>query len=340
MYIDDILIATDTVESNLETLRETLIKLKEHGFELNVKKCQFLKKEIEYLEYMVSQKGITLSERHTSAIAEFPRPQNVHELQRFLGLTGYFRKFIADYAGTAKPLHNLLKKTVEFDFSDECVRAFDSLKSKLITYPVLRLYNPHAETQLHTDASANGIAAILLQKQGDSSWALIAFFSRATNKAEANYHSYELEMLAIVKAIERFHMYLYGLDFTVVSDCSAVVYAVNRANLNPRIARWTLKLQAYKFKLIHRAGDKMSYVDALSRQVGYIGSLPLERELEYRQLEDAKWREIAVELELKDNDRFELIDGLVFRKGEIGPRFVVPDSIKQTSGNKRHPCAS
>lgn len=87
-------------------------------------------------------------------------------------------------------------------------------------------------------------------------------------------------MLTIVKAIERFHMYLYGLDFTVMSDCSAVVYAVNKANLNSRIARWTLKLQAYKF--IHRAGNKMSHVDALSRQVGYIGSLPTERELEFR----------------------------------------------------------
>lgn len=115
----------------------------------------------------------------------------MHELQRFLGLTDYFRKFIVNYAGMAKPLHNLLKKTVSvsFDFSEECVKAFKILKSKLITYPVLRLYNPHAKTQLHTDASASGIAAILLQKQGNSSWAPIAFFRRATNKAESNYHT-------------------------------------------------------------------------------------------------------------------------------------------------------
>ncbi|CAL1683818.1 unnamed protein product [Lasius platythorax] len=163
-----------------------------------------------------------------------------------------------------------------------------NLKNELIQYPVLRLYDPTALTELHTDASAKGLGAILLQKQKDNNLAPIAYYSQATNKAESNYHSFEFEMLAIVKAIERFHTYLYGLNFSIVTDCNALVYAINKANLNPRIARWTLMLQNYNFKVEHRPGKKMAHVDALSRQIFYLEILPLERELEFRQLQDPR----------------------------------------------------
>lgn len=111
-------------------------------------------------------------------------------------------------------------------------------------------------------------------------------------------------MLAIVKAIERFHIYLYGLEFTVVTDCNALVYAINKANLNPRIARWTLSLQNYRFKVMHRPAKRMSHVDALSRQVFYVNYLPIERELEFRQLQDPRIKSIAEDLEFNDNDKF------------------------------------
>jgi hypothetical protein len=106
---------------------------------------------------------------------------------------------------------------------------------------------------------------MLLQKQAESHWSPIAYFSQTTNQAESRYHSFELEMLAIVRTVERFHIYLYGITFTIVTDC-ALVYAVNKANLNPRIARWTLALQNYTFKMAHRPGSRMAHVDALSRQ--------------------------------------------------------------------------
>ncbi|XP_020296207.1 uncharacterized protein LOC109861101 [Pseudomyrmex gracilis] len=146
--------------------------------------------------------------------------------------------------------------------------------------PVLCLYSPTAETQLHTDASSHGLGGILLQKQ-----------------------------------------------LSVFTDCNAIVHAVNKANLNPRIARWTLALQNYKFKIKHRIGQKMAHVDALSRQVTYINSLPLERELELKQLLDPRLSKIATNLEFADDDRFELIDGLVYRKTTDGSRFAVPDAM-------------
>lgn len=160
--------------------------------------------------------------------------------------------------GQGRPLNNPLRKSTVFD--ESCQRAFQLLKKELIA---LRLYNPFSATEIHTDASAVAVAEILLQKQESNNWASVAYYSQATNKAEANYHSFELDMLAIVKIIERFHIYLYDLDFT---DCHALVHALNKASLNPRI-RWTLKLQNYHFSTVHRDGRRMAHVDALSRTV-------------------------------------------------------------------------
>lgn len=154
---------------------------------------------------------------------------------------------------------------------------------------------------MHTDASAQGLAAILLQKQSDGALAPIAFYSQTTNQVEVRYHNFELQMLAIARAMEKFHIYLFGLEFTVVTDCNALVYAVNKATLNPRIARWTLSLQNYKCKVIHRLGRRIIHLNALSRQVMYISQLTLEQELEYKQLQDSKIKEIALELEYKDS---------------------------------------
>ncbi|KMQ88500.1 hypothetical protein RF55_12002 [Lasius niger] len=181
--------------------------------------------------------------------------------------------------------------------------------------------------ELHTDASNLALAGILLQRQSTNHWAPVAYYSQATNKAEMNYYSFELEMLAVVKAIERFHIYLYGIEFTVVTDCHALVFAINKAHLNPRIARWTLRLQNYKFKILHRAGRQMVHVDALSRIVAHIETMPLEKELEYKQLQDQKLKSISEDLEFSDNDKFALINGLVYKKGPDKPRFSVPEAM-------------
>lgn len=162
VYIDDILIPSESVEENLQTLSKVLIILKKYRFEVNYRKCQFLKTKIEYLGYILSPNAIEISSHHTDAIRNFPRPKSVLEVQRFLGLTGYFRKFIQDYSRKAKPLHHLLKKSV--DFNDQCVYAFELLKNELCSRPILSIYNPSAEIQLYTDASSQGLGAILLQK--------------------------------------------------------------------------------------------------------------------------------------------------------------------------------
>ncbi|XP_071571820.1 uncharacterized protein [Temnothorax nylanderi] len=208
LYIDDLLIATVDIQENLDILRQVLIILKKYSLELNLAKCSFLKHEIEYLGYLITRDGITMSKRHVQAIIDYPTPSNVRDLQGFLGLCNFFRRFIRDFALKAKPLQNLLKKGVQFDFDTNCKSALEQLKRELVSPSVLRIYNPRAETELHTDASSHGFGAILLQKQSEGYFGPIAYFSKSTTDCEKNYHSFELETLAIVKAVERFHVYL------------------------------------------------------------------------------------------------------------------------------------
>jgi len=327
VYIDDILIPSVSVAENLQTLRKVMLVLKQYGFELNLKKCLFLRQSVEFLGYIVSPGKITLSTRHVNAIEAFKTPSNVHEVQRFLGLASYFRRFIENFAGKAQPLYRLLRKSVPFDFNLECEQAFAKLKKELCAYPVLRLYDPSAETEVHTDACAQGLGAMLLQRQTDKTWSPVAYYSHPNSETEKRYHSFELEMLAVVRAIERFHIYLYGMHFRVVTDCNALVYAINKANLNPRISRWILTLQNYNFDITHRPGNKMNHVDALSRSVGAVDEFPLERKLEYLQLSDLELRKISRKLEVEDDDRYSLVNGLVYRKVDKNLRFVVPESM-------------
>lgn len=155
----------------------------------------------------------------------------------------------------------------------------------------------------------------------------VSFFSQATNKAETNYHSFELEMLAILRSIKRFHIYLYGIPFTVVTDCNSLVFALNKINLNQRIARWTLELQDYTFKVKHRDGKQMSHVDALSRIVCHIESMPLQKELQLRQLQHSKIKLIVERLTQNEDRKFELFNGLVYKKNSSSPQFVVPEQM-------------
>jgi len=167
VYIDDILIPAGSVDENLQVLKETLTLLKRYGFEVNYNKCLFLKKEIEFLGYVITHNKATLSPRHTEAINRFKPPTNVQEVQRFLGLTNYFRKFIKDFSLKARPLQNLLRKDIAFCFDDECLESFNLLKKELVSYPVLALYNPTAETELHTDACSQGESSYKNKKQAN-----------------------------------------------------------------------------------------------------------------------------------------------------------------------------
>lgn len=142
---------------------------------------------------------------------------------------------------------------------------FEALKASLTDRPVLALYNGEATTELHTDASSLGVAGILMQKQANGHFQPVSYYSRATTQAEQSWHSYELETLAVVEAVKRFRVYLVGVHFKVVTDCTAVRATLLKKDLLPRVARWWMALQEYDMEIEYRPGVRMQHVDALSR---------------------------------------------------------------------------
>lgn len=265
-YIDDVLIFGKNPAECLERLEEVLLVMENANLTLNMAKCNFLCDKITYLGYEISADGVRPGEGKIVSVQNFPRPENVHHVRQFLGLASYFRKFIRDFALIACPLSKLLKKGAAWEWSDSQEQSFRDLKSRLIDRPILAIYDPAAETELHTDASRLGIGGILLQRTSvNEAFHPVAYYSRQTSPEEKNFHSYELETLAVVFSLRKFRVYLLGKEFKIVTDCSALRSTFLKRDLIPRIARWWLTLQEFDCSIEYRAGSKMSHVDALSR---------------------------------------------------------------------------
>jgi transposase InsO family protein len=330
IYLDDLLIATETVEENLEILKRVLRILVDNKLELKLRKCEFLATKINYLGYRVSAVGITPNPENIVSVSNYPIPTNFKELHSFLGLVSYFRKFIKNFALIAKPLYDLLKSNSEFRWNDHALDSFTVLKEKLISEPVLTIYSPSAETELHCDASANGFGSVLLQKQQDGKFHPICYFSKRTTPAESKYHSFELEALAIVYSLERFRVYLQGIRFKIVTDCNSLKLTLERKEVNPRILRWSLILRNYDYVLEHRSADRMKHADALSRNCGIliIEENSVERNLQILQGLDEKIEVIKQKLELSEDKLFELNNGLIYRKQGENLLFYVPKSME------------
>lgn len=315
-YLDDVLIATDNIERHLEVLKKCFSLMVQNKLEHHLDKCKFLEKETEYLGYKISDSGISPTNRGVEAVCNFPVPQNIRELQSFLGLCAYFRKFVPGFSLTAKPLYDLLRKNVEFLFCEKQYDAFEVLKKNLMESPVLSIYDPRDETELHCDASKLGFGAVLLQRKRDNHFHPIAYFSKRTTEVESRYHSFELETLAIIYALRRFRIYLQGIVFKIVTDCNALKLTLDKKEINPRICRWSAELENYDKTLEHRNGEKMKHVDAFSRatNIMIIEDNTLESNLAISQNLDDKIKELRVKLENSEDKFFEMRNGLVYRK--------------------------
>lgn len=265
-YIDDLLIYGQNVDDCLTKLEDILKLLEKANLTLNLAKCEFLKDKIDYLGYEISAYGVRPGNKKIQSVVDFPCPTSVHGVRQFLGLASYFRKFISGFAMIAHPLSRLLKKDVSWSWGSEQDEAFNILKRKLVQRPVLAIFNPSAETELHTDASKVGVGGILMQRSSsDEPFHPVAFYSRQTSPEEKNFHSYELETLAVICSLKKFRVFLLGQHFRIVSDCHALRTTFAKRDLIPRIARWWLLLQEFSCSVEYRPGVKMAHVDALSR---------------------------------------------------------------------------
>lgn len=318
IYIDDILIATKTVDENLRILKKVFDRLIQYGLQIKLKKCHLIQSQIDYLGYVADARGIRPNDSHIVAIKNFPKPTNLKKLQACLGTFSYFRRFVAGFSRIAHPLTELLKKDAKFVFSPECEIAFEKLKSELMKAPILAIYQPDRETELHTDASSHGFAGVLMQKQKDNKFHPVGYYSRKTSDAERKYHSFELETLAIMYALERFQTELKGIPFRIVTDCSALQMTLSKKNINDRIARWALELENYDYTVVHRKGVNMGHVDGLSRNindnVAVITASEIDNNLQATQSRDPKIIELRNKLEQGTVDSFKLFNGLVYRE--------------------------
>ena len=266
-YIDNLVIFSETWEEHLEHLRVVLGRLQQAGLTIKLSKCQFGMDHCVYLGHVVG-KGVVIPElSKLRAVEAFAVPETKTEVRAFLGMTGYYRRFIANYAEIASPLTDLVKKSApnKVLWSDGCNSAFNTLKKLLCSSPVLSSPDFSREFILQTDASDRAVGAVLSQVNEIGEEHPVGYFSRKLLPREERYSTIEKECLAIKRGVEAFSVYLVGRDFVIQTDHRALQWLNSLKDSNSRLTRWSLTLQAYSFSVRHRPGTTNSNADALSR---------------------------------------------------------------------------
>lgn len=239
------------------------------GLKLEASKCEFFKKELTYLGYTISSQGIRKCKKNVEAIANAPRPQSVTEVRAFCGLANYYAKFVNNMAGILSPLYNLLKKNVEFDWSDQCEKAFTTIKKLIVSDNVLCHFDPELPVTLTCDASNSGIGAILSHKTKNGESKPIAFASRTLSTAETNYGTIHKEALAIIFGVKKFYQFLVGRHFTLETDHKPLLAIFKPSNGIPvmaagRVQRWAVFLSGFNYTVEYVKGQQ-NLSDTLSR---------------------------------------------------------------------------
>ncbi|XP_058041463.1 uncharacterized protein K02A2.6-like [Ahaetulla prasina] len=269
-YFDDVLISGENLKELGERLRKVLAIFRSAGLKVKAKKCQIGVESVEFLGYRIDKKGIHPTESKVKAIKRAPAPKNKTELQAFLGLVNFYAVFLRNKATVAEPLHKLLGKNTVWSWGKPESRAFEAVKDLLSSESLLIQYNSRLPLVLVCDASPYGVGAVLSHRLPNGTEAPIAFYSRTMSPAERNYSQLDREALAIVSGVKKFHEYVFGRDFEIVTDHRPLLglLAGDRPTpvaLSPRLTRWTIFLAAYSYKLQHRPGKELGHADALSR---------------------------------------------------------------------------
>ncbi|GFX60904.1 retrovirus-related Pol polyprotein from transposon 17.6 [Trichonephila clavipes] len=279
IYLDDIIIpATDEKEA-YKKLARVLETTSRYGIELNLKKCQFLQGKINFLGHVIQNSIIRPLAEKTVSVCNFPEPKNTKDVQSFLGLTGYFRKYIPSYAMIARPLSDLLRGTNPFEFGHAQKIAFQNLKNALSSEPLLHLFKEGAKLELHMDACKLELGAVLLQQGEDGRFYPIHYMSKKASIQEEKLCSYEQEVLAVIEALKKFRNYLLGRKFRIQTDCAAFMKTLDKKELTPKMARWSIFLTDFDYEVVHRPAKQMQHVDALS---GHPVTLVTSDELTYK----------------------------------------------------------
>ena len=267
VYLDDILIFTQTLEEHRRIVNEVLQRLRKHDLYLRPEKCEFEREEIEYLGLVIRAGEVGMDPGKVKAVREWPAPKNLREVRGFLGFANFYRRFIKDFSKVARPLNDLTKKDTPWTWGETQNKAFEDLREAFISAPVLTLWDPSRPTRLEVDASGYATGGVLLQKLEDELWHPVAFRSASMQPAERNYQIYDREMLAIIEALKDWRHFLEGLPqtFEIITDHSNLEYWRTAQDLGRRQCRWSLYLSRFDFILTHRPGKANTQADPLSR---------------------------------------------------------------------------
>ena len=269
-YLDDILIYSENLEDHKRHVAKVLERLARANLAIEPEKSEFYKNTVEYLGFVISEKGVEMEDSKVAAIKSWPEPKCVKDLQAFLGFTNYYRRWIAQYSRITSTLTELTKKDRQFTWNASEQRAFDELKKRFTVGNILVMFDPNKPIIMETDASDYAIGASISQEQAGK-LRPVAFHSRKMSPAEQNYEIHDKELLAVVVAFEQWRMYLEGAKHTVTvySDHQNLRYFTSTKKLNRRQARWAEQLSIFDFNIVHQKGSVNTQADALSRRADY-----------------------------------------------------------------------
>jgi hypothetical protein len=280
VYLDDILVYSESLEDHTKHVTEVLKRIEENNLVLNSEKCVFNSKSVNYLGHVISDEGVGMTRDKVQALLDFPSPTSVKELRSFLGLANYYRKFLPDFSGKALALTNLTKKGRNFDWDQEAMTAFEDLKSAIAKDVVLRHPCYEKPFEVYTDASDFALGAVLTQVDSSGDLRPVEFYSRKLLDSERNYSVYDKELLAVVEAFQHWRHYLISSPHTVLvhSDHKNLGFFRKAQPLKPRHARWAEFLSQFHFTISHIDGASNAVADAMSRSPTFKDASPSDIE--------------------------------------------------------------
>ncbi|XP_055613075.1 uncharacterized protein LOC129759617 [Uranotaenia lowii] len=275
VYLDDIVVVTETFEHHVQLLTEISRRLREANLSINREKSRFGVAEVPFLGYLLGTEGLRANPDKVRPILDYERPTTVTKLRRFLGMANYYRRFIPDFSGATAALTDLLQtKSKLVRWNEEAEAAFVRIKELLISSPILASPDFSRPFTIQTDASDVAVAGVLTQQQ-ENGECVIAYYSHKLTTPQKNYHAAEKEALAAMLTIDALRGYIEGYHFTLITDSSALTHILNaKWKVGSRCSRWALILQQYDMRIVHRKGKENVVPDALSRSIAAIDGSP------------------------------------------------------------------
>jgi len=340
-YLDDVVVYSRSFEDHLDHLDEVLDLLERAGFRLNVAKCQFATNSFKFLGFLVTPQGISPDPGKVEAISKMQPPRTARQIRQFLGATGFFRRHVPNYATLAAPLTKLLRKNEKFVWGKEQQAAFEQLKDRLVTAPILRKPDFNKPFEVHSDASGIAIGSCLMQRNEEGIPQAVAYHSRKLRDSERNFPIIDLEALAVVESVRNYNAYLYGRSFIIYTDHRPLIHVFRQPTKSIRMTRWSHELSFYNYVIKYKPGASHHLPDLLSRKVVAIDADFDPQQVAEAQNNDPLWRDVIDYLKERriprrkiplPLDEFELRDDLLYHNRVLPERviqqLVIPRSLR------------